>query len=260
MKIEDYYVYDVPINHIWVDPEFNCRSEFAQHDVQELADSIDQEGLLFPVVIQPASECEVPAGFRYKLVCGFRRVAACLSLDWITLPANVRSGMDSRQAQLLNLQENLERKDLNILEEAIALDKIFPAYRTDTSISFELKRERKWVVVRRKLLILPVFIQQAVASGRLSARDLQAIISHPCPDVCAEELLKAAKDRKKYTVIQKGKQKKNKTEIRILITDMLAEGFHPNILRLLGWTIGEVDYECLQESLRWLRDRKGWLK
>lgn len=262
LKLADseYDVFDVPIFQIYVDPDFNCRDAFEKHDIEELAGTIKSEGLLFPVVVQPAEECETPPGFKYRLICGFRRTEACKLLGWQTIPAHVRVGLTERQCQLYNLMENLERKDLNIYEEAKALDKLFPPYRTDQSIATELKKNRKWVVVRRKLMLLSDRIKKAVASGRLSARDLQAVIAHPDPDFLAEKLLHAAKDRKKYKIVYRGKQKRNKSEVQALITDMLAEGFNPNILRLLGWAIGEVDDEGLQEARRWLRDRKGWLK
>jgi len=263
MKLADsvYDVFNIPIHEIWVDPEFNCRDAFTRDDVLDLAGTIESETLLFPVVVQPREDSyEMPLGFRFRLICGFRRTEACKSLGWETIPANVRPGLNERQAQLMNLTENLERKNLNILEEAKALDRIFPPYRTDQSIATELKKNRKWVSVRRKLMTLSETIQQAVASGRLSARDLQAIIAHPSPDKLAEDLLRAGAKRRKYEIIQRGKQKRNKSEVQALIAEMLAEGFHPNLLRLMGWAIGEVDDEGLAESRRWLKDRKGWLK
>lgn len=256
----EYDVFDIPIRQIWRDPEFNCRESVTKDSIVELAGTIDLEGLLFPVVVQPSSEVEVPAGFRYRLICGFRRTEACISLGWDTIPANIRYGLSERQAHMMNLQENLERKDLNILEEARAMDLLFPEYRTDQSISTELQRNIKWVSVRRKLLTLSEFVQKSVASGRLSARDLQAIIAHPQPDELARQLVHASHKRRKSLIIQRGKQRKNKSEVQALITEMLAEGFHPNILRLLGWSIGEVDDEGLAVALSWLRDRKGWLK
>ncbi len=256
----EYDVFDISIRQIWCDPDFNCREEFTKDSVVELAGTIKLEGLLFPIVVQPDSEIDVPAGFRYRLICGFRRTEACKSLGWEIIPANIRYGLSERQAHMMNLQENLERKDLNILEEAKAMDLLFPEYRTDRSISTELQRNVKWVSVRRKLLTLSEFIQKSAASGRLSARDLQAVVSHPQPDEIAKELVYASHTRRKYEIIQRGKQRRNKSEVQALITEMLAEGTHPNILRLLGWSIGEVDDAGLTESRNWLRDKRIYLK
>ncbi len=256
----EYDVFDIPIRQVWRDPEFNCRDEFTEESIAELAGSIKLEGLLFPVVVQPASEVVVPAGFRYRLICGFRRTEACIGLGWDLIPANIRYGLSERQAHMMNLQENLERKDLNILEEAKAMDLLFPEYRTDQSISTELQRNVKWVAVRRRLLTLSEFVQKSAASGRLSARDLQAVMAHPQPDELAKQLLYASQKRRKFEIIQRGKQRRNKSEVQALIAEMLAEGCHPNILRLLGWSIGEVDDDGLAVARDWLRDKRIYLK
>ncbi len=260
MQLADskYDPYDIPIHQIWVDPDFNCRERVDEDSVVELAGSIKLNGLDFPIGVQ--GDADVPDGFRYKLIFGFRRTKACKTLGQQTITAYVRFGLTDRQAHELNLRENLERKDLNILEEAKAMDLLFPEYRTDRSISTELQRNIKWVSVRRKLLTLSEFIQKSAASGRLSARDLQAVMAHPQPDEIAKELVYASHTRRKFEIIQRGKQRRNKSEVQALIAEMLAEGTHPNILRLLGWSIGEVDDAGLAESRNWLRDKRIYLK
>ena len=265
MRQEDsqYEVHRVPTFHIWVDDDFNCRQGISKESVEELSQSIEQDGLLFPVDVQPIKEIEgAPPGFRYRLVCGFRRLAACRLLGWDTIPARIRTGLTERQAALMNLTENLERKELNTLEEAITLDKLFPPYRTIRSIAQELKKSEKWVSVRRHLLLLSPWIQKAVASGRLTDRDLQSIIACPDPNHKAMQLLRASKDGGKSRIHYNGKMKRvrNKSEVKELITQLLDEGFSPQLLRFLAWTIGEIDDEELQNALSWLRDRKSWLK
>lgn len=265
MRQEDsqYEVRRIPTFHIWVDDDFNCRHGITKDSVEELSQSIEQEGLLFPIDVQPGDEVEgIPAGFRYRLVCGFRRFSACRMLGWDTIPARVRTGLTERQAALMNLTENLERKDLNTLEEAHTLDKLFPPYRTIQSIAKELKKPIKWVSVRRHLLTLPVWIQKAVASGRITDRDLQSIIHSPDPEHKARQYLRAHKEGGKSRLHYNGKMKRlrNKTEVKELITQLLEEGFHPQLLRFLAWTIGEINDDELQAALSWLRDRKAWLK
>lgn len=265
MKLEladsQYDVFSIPMCHIWVDEEFNCRESVTRFSVESTAQSIEQEGLLFPVDVQPAKEVEnIPPGFRWRLVCGFRRLAAIKTLGWETVPARVREGLTTRQASLMNLTENLERKDLNTLEEALALDKLFPPYRTIKSISDELNKSQKWVQVRRHLLMLSPWIQKAVAAGRFTDRDLQTIQHATDPDQKAKELIRADKAGNKSKVLYNGRHVRKKTEVKALIARMLAEGFSPQLLRFLGWAIGEVDDKGLEQALTWLRDRKGWLK
>jgi ParB/RepB/Spo0J family partition protein len=259
---EQYDVFQIPIFQIWVDDEFNCRQQITKESIESTAASIEQDGLLFPVDVQPIDEVagDTPGGFRYRLVCGFRRLQSCKMIGWQEVPARVRKGLTERQAALLNLTENLERKDLNTLEEALALDKLFPVYRTIKSIATELNKPTKWVSVRRTLLTLSPWIQKAVASGRFTDRDLQAIQHSHDPDEKARELLRAMKQGRKSKVLYNGRHVRKKTEVKELIVSMLDEGFHPQLLRFIGWTIGEVDDKGLEQALKWLRDRKGWLK
>ena len=257
MKLADskYDIFEIPIHQIWVDPDFNCRASITPESVEDLAGTIEREGLMFPVSVQ--ADVETPAGYKYKLLCGFRRTTACKMLGWETIPANVRVGLTERQASLMNLQENLERKNLNILEEARALDKLFGPYRTDNSISTELKKNFRWVRARRRLLTMSDLIQQAAASGRLNASDLDQLATSKDPDALARLMLSPKITHKIHRSM---KRKRGKVEVKELITDLLGEGFSPHLLRLLGWAIGEIDDEALAETKTWLRDRKGWLK
>lgn len=263
MELADkqYDNFEIPIHQIWVDTDNNCRNIFTEESVKELAGTITSEGLINPVIVHPIDECSnAPGGFKFRLICGHRRLAACKYLSWPTITSSLRIGLSVRQIQRLNLLDNLERVDLNLIEEAKSIDKLFGLHRTDQSIATELNKTLRWVKVRRQVLTLPEFVREAVASGRLSARDVIAILAHPKPAKIANDLIAASKTKKKYHILYRGKQIKNKAEVKTLITKLLDEGFHPNILRLLGWAIGEIDDDALKESLNWLRDRKGWLK
>lgn len=256
MKEElDYKVYSIPIHQIQVDAEFNCRVAFTRDSVDELKESIGQDGLLFPIDVEETETL----GFKYRLLCGFRRITACKILGWTEIPARIRAGLDERQAGLLNLTENLERCDLNILEEAKALDKLFPTYRTISSISAELKKSTKWVSIRRHLLLMPELVRKAAASGRLTARDLEAIRASGNELQKAKQILRLrqeGKPRKGHS----GSSVRRKSEVKELIAQMLAEGFNPQLTRFIGWTIGEVDDKGLEQALSWLRDKQGWLR
>lgn len=257
---QQYKVYNLPIFQIWVDDNFNCRQFISRESIEDLTSSIKQDGLLFPVDVQPIAEVDnALAGFRYRLICGFRRIEAVKELGWESVPSRIREGLDDRQASLVNLTENLERKNLTVLEEALQIDKLFPLYRTTRSIAIELNRSETWVQVRRHLLLLSPWIQEAVASGRLIASDLKIIQHAIDPDDKAKQVLRAVKGGNRYKVLYAPKRRK-KSEVKELITKLLTEGFNPNLLRILSWTVAEVDDEALEKSLIWLRDRKGWLK
>ena len=122
---------------IYYDADFNCRGQFTLESVMDLAENIRLrgggvalKGLDFPVVVQPIADMggEKPAGFDYRLLGwpsplqGRSRVF----LKWPCIPSMIRPGLSDREARMLNFMENLERKDLNLLEEARALGRLFP--------------------------------------------------------------------------------------------------------------------------------------
>ena len=83
------------------------------------------------------------------------------------MPAMIRAGLSDHEARMLNFVENLERKDLNILEEARALARLYPEGVSLRVAAKELKRPTRWVHDRQRLLTLPEEVQQLAAAGLL---------------------------------------------------------------------------------------------
>lgn len=264
MELADsrYDVFQIPIVEIWIHSGFNGRDDVTIESVEDLAESIKSKDLDFPVVCQPAHMVpDIPPEFKYRLVCGFRRTLACKVIGWTHIPAFVREDLpDERSARMANFRENLERKSLNILEEAKNIDKLFPVYRTVRSIAEEINRTDRWVNIRRQLLELSEFVQKAAASGRLTESDVYKIMYSSDPDARAQAILKAAAEGRKAKALSRGRMVRPKADVKKLVAKLLGEGFNPRFLRLLSWVIGEVDDEQLENTLAWLRDRKTWLK
>jgi ParB/RepB/Spo0J family partition protein len=180
--LAEYSVYQVPVKDIWLEPMFNCREAIALTTVSDLAKAIEARGLQFPVTVQPREDCNVPEGYKFRLIVGFRRFAACTRLlKWETIPAIVRTGLTDYDARVLNLTENIDRQDLNILEEAHALASIFPEGTSISSISSSIRRNPKWCAVRIKLLKMGAEIQEAAANKLLTESDIH-IIASVAPD------------------------------------------------------------------------------
>ena len=186
-RLAEYDVFEIPVKEIYFDVDFNCRGSFTAQSVHELAQSIEQNGLQFPIVLQPYGE----NGFKYRLLAGHRRFrAVTVFLKWKTIPATVRSGLSEYESRILNLTENLERKDLNMLEEARAIEHLYPDGASLRKISTELKRPTRWVHIRLRLLKLPKAVQKWAAAGLLSAINLEAILQIDTE----ESQIKAAKE------------------------------------------------------------------
>lgn len=118
--LKEYDVYAIPLDSIYIEDGFNCRDAFPPASVRSLAKSIGESGLQNPIFV-------IERGDRYQLVAGHRRfLAVKWHVGWDDIPCRVLSGLDAQTLQVINFVENLERKDLNIVEEADTLPKLWP--------------------------------------------------------------------------------------------------------------------------------------
>ena len=263
-RLEQYDVFSLPVSEMFYDADFNCRGAFTLQSVEELAQSIDELGLQFPVVVQPAEEVEgfEQEGFRWRLIVGHRRFRAVTTfLKWTEIPATVWSGLTDRQARLFNFTENLERQDLNVLEEARALGRLFPEGASLRAAARELKRHTRWVQARFRLLKLPEEVQVKVAAGTLSLVDMEAVTQFEA----SEEQIKAAKDiarakrRGRHPSETKPgrsfRYRKTKAQINRMIAKLMEHGLDGLTTRALAWAAGSISDDDFEEDIR--QERRG---
>lgn len=260
-RLENYDVFDIPCDRISYDTSFNCRGAFTLQSVSDLADSIQQIGrLLAPIWVQPATDAEVPTGFDYRLIAGHRRFQAVKTLlKWPTIPATVLRGLTERQAKLLNFTENLERKDLNPLEEAMAIKNIpWPNGMTVRIVARELKRDTRWVHARLRILSLPEEVQQFVAARRVTLLDLEIVCKKQSPEqqIKAAEAIAASKRGRGRRAVFVGekltrsfRRRRNKSEIGRMIAKMLDAGISGLAPRVAAWCAGHVSDEELDADI-----------
>jgi ParB-like chromosome segregation protein Spo0J len=118
---------------------------------------------------------EVTPDHKWRLIAGHRRFqAVSLFLRWEHIQARVLHGLTTDQAQIVNFIENLDRQDLNVLQEAQALDRVWPDM-AERPLAARLKRNPRWIRLRRRLIKMAPEIQQAAASGRLKQQDIEFI-------------------------------------------------------------------------------------
>jgi ParB-like chromosome segregation protein Spo0J len=272
-RLEQYDVIAVPRNRIYYDGSFNCRGEFTLQSVEALAESIREIGrLLCPIWLQPAVDViGIPEGYDYRVIAGHRRVRAASVLGWTTIPATVFYGLTERQARLLNFTENLERKDLNPLEEALTIRQLYPnvVIEGDTAsnrprnatritveqVARELKRDKKWVNYRIRLLLVPEEVQQLIAARRVTLLDLEVICSKETPDAqikAAQAIALSKRGRGQKAVFTGEKltrsfrRRRSKGEINAKIAMMFNLGLeekHPLALRMGAWCAGSISDE-----------------
>jgi ParB family chromosome partitioning protein len=179
----NYEVQEIDISSIYSDNDFNCRGPIPKIDVVDLAKDIERNSLMFPISVQPVKDATgVPEGYSYRVIAGHRRLAAFIVLNKTTIPAMIRRGLNELQARILNLGENLKRQNLNLLQEAKALQKLRELGLTQEQIAMELGSSRSWVQVRVNLLSLPEAIQNEAAAGMLNQSQIKQIYSLKTPE------------------------------------------------------------------------------
>lgn len=175
----------IPLESIDANPR-QPRQFFDEEEIEELAASIREVGLLQPIVVRraPGSDDEDP---RYELIMGERRTRAARAAGLETIPAIVRY-TDDQDLLRDALLENLHRVQLNPLEEAAAYKALLEDFGcTHAELSKRIARSRSQISNTLRLMKLPALVQRRVAAGVLSAGHARALLG--LPDVGAMERL-----------------------------------------------------------------------
>lgn len=268
-RIEKYDVYPIPCKDIYCDSAFNCRGQFMYEEAKELAESIAKDGLMFPIVVQPAEDVvgDMPPGYPWRMLAGHRRWTAIhIHLKLPEIPGMIRRGLTDRESRILNFTENLERKDLNPLQEALAIQLLFPDCASGQpavrAIAAELNRDLRWTFARLRILKLPEEVQQMVAAGRVTLLDMEMIFREPTDEqrITLARALAASKRgpaKQAYfedgtKVLRRFRRRRNKAEINDKITKLFELGLQGLPTRIAAWCAGgvsdeEIDQEILAE-------------
>jgi ParB family chromosome partitioning protein len=166
-------VREIPLSEITPNP-FQPRKSFDGTALDELKASIAEYGVLVPVIVRRRANA-------YELIAGERRWRACAALQRTSIPAIVRSS-DDRQTLELAIVENLQREDLNPLEEAAGFQHLIDEYGlTQDEVARRLGKSRPAVANTLRLLALADGIKAMLTGGRLSAGHARALLSAPEP-------------------------------------------------------------------------------
>jgi ParB family chromosome partitioning protein len=172
-------VLDLVISEISANPH-QPRKHFDQEKLEELASSIQQYGVVQPIVVR-----KLAGG--YELVAGERRWRASRKVGLKVIPAVVRDYSDSEMMEIA-LVENLQREDLNPIEEATSYKRLMEEFHlTQDDVSKKLGRSRSLIANTVRLLQLPETIQDFVSRGTISMGHARALLS--LPDESAQRAL-----------------------------------------------------------------------
>ena len=163
---------------------YQPRRTFDEAKLQELAESIKTHGVFTPILVKNAIQ-------GYELIAGERRLRAAKIAGLKTIPAIIVE-FDDAQMMEIALLENIQREDLNAIEEALGYEKIISRLNyTQEELAKRIGKSREHVANMLRLLKLPQTVQQHVVDGKLSMGHVRALLSLKDPQRMEEVAEKA---------------------------------------------------------------------
>ncbi len=169
-------VHQVEVNQLRPSP-FQPRKRMDEAAIAELAASIAEKGVLQPILVRQAGE----GGGGYEIVAGERRFRAAERAGLSSVPVVVRD-LSDREALEIAVVENLQREDLNPVEEARAFQRLLEFGMNQEAVGKAVGKSRSAVANALRLLTLPDDVLTHIESGALTAGHARAILSQPEPD------------------------------------------------------------------------------
>lgn len=233
---------------------YQPRREFDEEKLHELAESIREHGVVQPVVVRSLGEEE------YEIVAGERRWRACRFLGLKTLPAVVKEYSNEELTEIA-LIENIQREDLNPIEEASAYNVLMHEFSfTQDQLAKKLGKSRSFIANMLRLLQLDEEIQNYVVTGKLTSGHARALLSLDedkrtelaeriaeqnltvrQAESLVKEVLDKEKDNAGSTSIRQNTEKEKSPEIEEL-EDNLREVLGTNV-KIKGEQKGKVEIE-----------------
>jgi ParB family chromosome partitioning protein len=156
--------------HKLVPNKFQPRQDFNEDQLKELVASVKEKGVLAPILARKI-------GDKYEIIAGERRFRAACQLKLDRIPVVIRN-VDDKEALVLSIVENIQRQELNAMEEAKAFQRLVNEFSlTQEAIAQAVSKDRTTVANTLRLLNLPLEIQKMISSGRLSFGHGKALLS-----------------------------------------------------------------------------------
>ncbi|HCJ67199.1 MAG TPA: hypothetical protein DHV62_07740 [Elusimicrobia bacterium] len=168
----------VPIEKIKPN-RYQPRNKFKEENLTELANSIKEKGLLQPLVISPSA---IPG--EYELLAGERRLRAAKLAGLNEVKVIIRPEVTEQERLQISLIENLQREDLNPIEEAQAYQKLIKEFGlTQEELAQRLGKSRAAIANTLRLLNLPQEIKETIASGTISSGHARNLVGLPVEEI-----------------------------------------------------------------------------
>ena len=170
-SVKERIVDEISLSLIKPNPD-QPRTNFKKEELEELAASIEKDGLLQPIVVRPL-------GNEYQIIAGERRFQACKILGLKTVPVRLREANDDKALELAMI-ENIHREDLNPIEEAYGYRRLMDRMGlTQGEVAETVSKGRSTIANAMRLLELPEDAQQLLFEEKISAGHARAILAIP---------------------------------------------------------------------------------
>lgn len=186
-------VYLIPLEKIQANPH-QPRKSFDEGMMEDLMNSIKQNGILQPIVVSKLLDPK--GGVEFQIIAGERRFRASKKANLKEIPAIVRSVGEGAEGLELAILENIQREDLNVIELALAFEQLIDEFKmTQNDIADKIGKSRQVVGNTMRLLTLPEPIREDIRTGAISENHARAILALPT-DELRLKLWKEVKEQK----------------------------------------------------------------
>ena len=173
----------IPVEFLHASPN-NPRKHFADADLEDLAKSIRDKGLLQPLVVRPRADGD------FEIVAGERRWRAAQKAGVHEVPVLIRDLSDGEALEIA-LIENIQRSDLNPLEEARAYGMLLGQFSyTQQQLADSVGKSRSHIANTLRLLTLPDSVRQMIEDGKLTAGHARTLVATDSPAELADRIIK----------------------------------------------------------------------
>ncbi|MDP4840739.1 MAG: ParB/RepB/Spo0J family partition protein [Alphaproteobacteria bacterium] len=158
---------------------YQPRTNFSTEEMQDLTDSIRENGVLQPILVRPTGKTDKFDNILYEIIAGERRWRASKEAGRKTIPVVIKHLTDKKALES-GLIENIQRHDLNPLEEAVGYDRLLSEFNyTQANLSKSLGKSRSHIANTLRLLSLPDSVQKYVRDSLISAGHARTLINFP---------------------------------------------------------------------------------
>ncbi|MEZ5873007.1 MAG: ParB/RepB/Spo0J family partition protein [Nitratireductor sp.] len=178
----------IPIEHIRANPA-NPRRHFNEDELADLTRSIGEHGIVQPILVRPVKGGDL-GGAKFEIIAGERRWRAAQRAGLHEVPVILRD-VEDKQALELAIIENVQRADLNAIEEAQGYQQLIDEYDySQNDLALVIGKSRSHVANTLRLMKLPSGVRAMVADGQLSAGHARTLVTASQPEVLAEKIVR----------------------------------------------------------------------